>query len=118
MSRDWRAYLDDMIEHLGYAAEFTSTISYEQFRASKEKFLAVTRALEIAGEAAKHIPSEVRLRNPHIDWRSIAGFRDVLAHGYFNLKDEIVWDAARNKASEMREALLRLLFEVERVDDG
>lgn len=118
MSRDWRAYLDDMIEHRGYAAEFTSTVSYDQFRASKEKFLAVTRALEIAGEAAKHVPTDVRLRNPHIDWRSIAGFRDVLSHGYFNLKDEIVWDAARNKAPAMREALLRLLSEVEQEEGG
>src|SRR5262249_25029708 len=54
---------------------------------------AVMRNLEILGEAAKHIPSDVRARMPGVAWREIAGMRDWLAHRYFTINAGIVWDA-------------------------
>jgi len=111
--RDWREYAEDMVEYLGDAIRFTDGVSLTDFEANKEKYLAVSRAMEIAGEAAKQVPPEVRARYPAVDWRGLAGFRDVLAHAYLFLKSEIIWDAAVNKAPIVRDELLRILAEDE-----
>ena len=111
--RSWRDYMRDMVEYLGHAARFAEGVSLEDFEANTEKYLAVSRALEIAGEAAKQIPDEVQARHPQVNWRKIKGFRDVLAHAYLQLKSEIIWDAAVNKAPATREELLRILADDE-----
>jgi uncharacterized protein with HEPN domain len=53
--------------------------------------LAVVRLLEILGEAAKNVSEECRLNNPAIPWRQIAGTRDRLIHGYFDVDIDVVW---------------------------
>jgi uncharacterized protein with HEPN domain len=55
---------------------------------------AVLRNLELLGEAAKQIPQDVRDSHPDIAWRRIAGLRDVLAHAYFSLEDDTLWQEA------------------------
>ena len=60
--------------------------------ADEKTFDAVMRDLEIIGEAAKHIPPEVRAQHPEIDWQKIAGLRDIVVHEYFGLDVEIIWD--------------------------
>ena len=109
MSHEWLSYIEDLIEYLGYVIEFTRGVSKEDFELNHEKYLAVCRAFEIAGEAAKQVPEEIRLRHPEIDWREITGFRDVLAHKYRILDSDIVWYAAVRDAPVAREHLLRIL---------
>jgi uncharacterized protein with HEPN domain len=53
--------------------------------------LAVVRALEILGEAAKRVPAEVRDKFPGVPWRAMAGIRDKLIHDYVNVNLEVVW---------------------------
>jgi len=71
---------------------------------------AVIRQFEIAGEAAKNVPEQLRLLEPQIPWRLIAGFRDVLSHSYFAIEIHIIWDAATVKAPELKAACERLLL--------
>jgi uncharacterized protein with HEPN domain len=52
---------------------------------------AVLRNLELLGEAAKQIPEEMREKHPEIPWRRLAGLRDVLAHAYFSLEEDTLW---------------------------
>jgi uncharacterized protein with HEPN domain len=53
--------------------------------------LATIRLLEVVGEAAKNVSSEMRSRHPEISWREIAGTRDRLIHGYFDVDYEVIW---------------------------
>ncbi|MEM2913596.1 MAG: HepT-like ribonuclease domain-containing protein [Candidatus Bathyarchaeia archaeon] len=53
---------------------------------------AVVKNLEIIGEAIKKVPAETRTKHPEIEWRKIAGLRDILIHEYFNVDMEILWD--------------------------
>jgi uncharacterized protein with HEPN domain len=55
------------------------------------------------------VPEDVRVRAPEIDWRKIAGMRDVLAHTYYQVDLDIVWDAAINKVPGLVEPLRRVL---------
>ncbi|MHB1319003.1 MAG: HepT-like ribonuclease domain-containing protein [Anaerolineae bacterium] len=53
--------------------------------------LATIRLLEVVGEAAKHVSTEMRGSHPEISWREIAGTRDRLIHGYFDVDYEVIW---------------------------
>ena len=74
---------------------------------------AIVRALEVVGEACKHVSKPVRDRFPAIPWSAIAGMRDRLIHGYDQVDWEIVWDtvtrfvpAALPELRAARDALL------------
>jgi uncharacterized protein with HEPN domain len=58
---------------------------------------AVIRNLEIIGEATKMIPESIRVRYPSVEWKKIAGLRDILAHHYFEVDLDIIWDIVQNK---------------------
>lgn len=53
--------------------------------------LSLVRLLEIIGEAAKGISSECRAAHAAVPWKQIAGMRDRLIHGYFDVNLDIVW---------------------------
>ncbi len=70
---------------------------------------AIIRNLETAGEAAKQVPDNVRARAPEIPWRQMAGTRDKLAHDYFGVDLDLVWDVVTKELPKTREHLLVLI---------
>ncbi|MCG6136465.1 MAG: DUF86 domain-containing protein [Nostoc sp. LLA-1] len=97
MSRDFRLYLADIVVACEKVLRYTDGMEFEQFVADDRSFDAVIRNLLIIGEAVKNVPVDVRDRNPEIEWRKIAGLRDILAHTYFQIENEIIWDVVQNK---------------------
>ena len=74
-------------------------------------FDAVVYNLQIIGEAVKNIPKDVRDRYPQIEWRKIAGLRDIVAHAYFSIDDEIIWDVISNKLPDLASKIAALKSE-------
>jgi uncharacterized protein with HEPN domain len=70
---------------------------------------AIVRNLEIVGEAAKQVPNEIRERSPEIPWRQMAGTRDKLAHDYFGVDLDLVWDVVAKELPSTREHLAVLI---------
>ena len=103
MSRNWRIYLDDILECCGKIERFTAGMTQADFVADELVYDAVIRNLEIIGEAAKQIPDEARNSISQIEWRRVAGLRDVLIHAYFNIEDDILWDVIRSKVPGLRQ---------------
>lgn len=97
MSRDVVLYLDDMIEACRRVLAYTSPLTRDAFVSGTMAHDAVLRNLEILGEAGKAIPHEVRALDTAIPWRRITGLRDVLAHAYFGIDDDIVWSVIRGE---------------------
>jgi uncharacterized protein with HEPN domain len=56
--------------------------------------LALTRLLEVVGEAAKHISEDTRGAHPDIPWKETAATRDRLIHEYFDVDLNVIWDIA------------------------
>ena len=86
-----------MLESAQNILEYAGHSDKESFFADKMRVDAVVRNFEIIGEAAAHIPSEIRNRYTAIDWRKIVNFRNVLIHEYFGVSQEITWDAIKSK---------------------
>jgi uncharacterized protein with HEPN domain len=97
VSRDYVLYLNDMQSACEKILRYTRDLTFDAFMNDEKTFDAVIRNLEILGEAAKHISPEVRARHPQIGWRKIAGMRDVIAHKYFGVDEDILWDVIQNQ---------------------
>jgi uncharacterized protein with HEPN domain len=105
MSREWRAYLADIVTAGEKVTRFTAGMDREAFFGDDRTFHAVIHCLLTVGEAAKHIPDDVRRRIPGIERRKIAGMRDFLADVYFAINNDIVWDVIETKVPELLRAL-------------
>ena len=80
--RDTRAFLQDMFEAIRRILTYTKELNYVGFQQDIKTQDAVLRNLEILGEAAKQIPTEVTDQYPNLPWREMAGTRDRLIHHY------------------------------------
>ena len=97
MPRDSRVHLEDILESTRKIKTYTAGLSKAAFLADEKTFDAVVRNLEVIGEAVKKLPEDLRAKYSALDWKKIAGLRDILIHEYFGLDAEIVWDIAQNK---------------------
>jgi len=80
-----------MLDAAHKAVELTGTSKRSDLDKDEKLALALVRLLEILGEAAKSVSAECRQEYPSIPWSQIAGTRDRLIHGYFDVDLDIVW---------------------------
>jgi len=111
MSRDYRLFLDDIKQCAEKVMCYTRAMSLQVFLHDDRTFDAVLRNLEIIGEAAKNIPEEVRLRHPHVQWQRLVGLRNVVAHKYFGMDEEILWDIIQNHVPRLLEQFQQIIAE-------
>jgi uncharacterized protein with HEPN domain len=109
MSRDVGFYLADIELACKKIIRYTSGFTFKKFTHEDEKYDAVLRNLEIIGEAVKHIPDDIRDRYPKIKWRKIAGLRDIVAHEYFGISDELIWDIVQNEIPPLLKSIRALI---------
>ena len=112
MSRDSRLYLEDIQLSCRKILRYTENLDFDEFISDDRTYDAVFRNLEIIGEAARNVPEPIRVRQPEIDWRAIAALRNIVAHEYFGIKDEIIWDVIRNKVHPLLVAVNTILGEL------
>lgn len=83
--------LRHMLDAAEKILEYTKTCKRNNLDEDEKLTLALVRLLEIMGEAAKNTSDECRQEHSPIPWRQIAGTRDRLIHGYFDVDFDIVW---------------------------
>lgn len=89
--REWRFYMDDMIRFGEKVLVYTEGLDQSQFVASSVLYDATLRNLELIGEAASHVPSDIRDTTPEIPWRLVIATRNRLIHGYLGVDNDTLW---------------------------
>lgn len=92
MKRDYKVYVDDILESIKLIEEYIQGKDKANFTEDVKLQDAVLRRLEIVGEAVKHIPDEIKIKYPEVEWKKISGARDIFAHEYFGVSLERVWE--------------------------
>jgi len=110
MPREYRLYLEDILSSIQKIRDYIGSLGFEEFSANLLVQDAVVRNLEIIGESIKNIPQEIRDKNANIEWRKIAGLRDIITHAYFTIDIEIVWEIIINKIDELEKEVKELLL--------
>ena len=106
--REWRFYLEDMIEFAQKVICYTNGLNQRSFIASGLTYDATVRNLELIGEAANHNPVKIREDNPQIPWRMIIATRNRLIHGYLGIDDDVLWNIIDMDIPELLESLNNL----------
>ena len=86
------AYLLDILIAARKAQEFTNGLDGPGFAENELVQQATLRCLEIVGEAARHVSDDFQALHSEIPWSEVIAFRNRLAHDYFNIDLQMVWD--------------------------
>ncbi|MFO7866383.1 MAG: HepT-like ribonuclease domain-containing protein [Candidatus Aminicenantes bacterium] len=90
--RDEPVSFKDMLNHASEAVDLLGNLCKEELKESRIMQLALTRLMEITGEAANRISSSTKKENPDIPWEQIIGMRNRLIHGYDVIDYDLLWD--------------------------
>ena len=107
--RDYKAYLLHIIEEADYLIKNSSNIDYTYFIDDDHLRRSFVRSLEIIGEAVKNLPEDFRESHPEIEWKKMAGMRDVLIHQYFGVNYKLVWDVVKNRIPVLKKTIEDIL---------
>ena len=96
LNNEDRIRIRHMLEASQKIMKFFQKKTRQEFENDEVLVLAVVRLLEIVGEAARKISSEITQEFSQITWKGIIGTRDRLIHGYFNVDMNVIWNIIEN----------------------
>jgi len=104
--------LPDYLDHIQQAAtdarSFVEGVAKDDFLADKRTQQAAILNLIILGEAATKLMDnypEATAARPEIEWRSMRGMRNRIAHGYYDIDLDVVWETVSSALPELAEGL-------------
>lgn len=109
MRRSFTLYFEDILESAKNIQNYAGNLSYQELIADRMRLDAIVRNFEIIGEASGKIPQDIQEKYPFIEWRKIADFRNVLAHEYFGIDLEIMWQIIKEKLPDLQKGIETIL---------
>jgi len=107
--RDWKLYVEDILESLDLIKQYIGSISFENFKKDRKTIDAVARNLEIIGEASKFIPDRIKDEYRGVDWAGMVGLRNRIAHAYFTISLDIIWQIIKSELSPLNKQMRQIL---------
>lgn len=113
-SRDYRDYLQDILDAVNDIESFVDGMTYEEFIKDRKTLNAVVRSIEIIGEASKNIPETLKANCKELPWKQMAGMRDKLIHAYFGVDVETLWKAVKENIPPLKKSIQKMLKDQEK----
>ncbi len=101
-SRHDRLYLYDILECCERVAEYVGGVSEADYHANTMLQDALVRNIEVVGEAVKNLSPELKETNADVAWSQIARMRDKIAHHYFRINLDVVWQTATDDLPKLK----------------
>ncbi|MEW6359028.1 MAG: DUF86 domain-containing protein [Planctomycetota bacterium] len=108
---DDRVSLKDMLSHAREAVELLGAAGRDELERDRVMQLALTRLVEIVGEAANRVSAPTQQKRPEIPWAQIIGMRNRLVHGYDVIDLDLLWDTIRDDLPPLIAALEAIVKE-------
>ena len=90
--RNWKMRIGDILQCITKIQKHTQGYDFSDFEADEKTVDSVLRNLEIIGEAAKHVPRQVRERYPGLPWVEMQTMRNIVIHEYHGVNLKIIWE--------------------------
>ena len=107
--RDDRLRLLDILGAAESIQNFTQRKTRDDLAGDPLLLSAVLHQLYVIGEAAAHVSSDIKDRHPGIPWKAIYGFRNFIAHEYFSLDVDIVWQTIAQDVPDLKSRMDQIL---------
>ncbi len=111
--RDPVDFLNDILDSIDKIGSFIEGLDFDGFAEDKKTVYAVTRALEIIGEATKNLPESLKKKHSEVPWGKMTGTRDKMIHGYFGIDLEVVWITISEDIPSVKPLIEKILGEIE-----
>lgn len=109
MKKDPTVFLKHILECINLIEEYSKNLSKEEFKGNIELQDAIIRRLEIIGEAARNLPDEFKSNYSDIQWRQIIAARNILAHFYFGIDLNTIWNIVKNDLPKLKDQVNSML---------
>ena len=116
--RDYRLYIDDIIEAIKKVEKYSKGLSFIKFSEDPKIVDATVRNFEIIGEAAKHIPLKIRRKYPAVPWKAMSGMRNKLIHEYFGVNKKVLWKTIKEDLPKARPLIIEVLRKMDKENQG
>ncbi len=114
MTRDYKLFVKDIVDAIKDIDIFIGDIDYDEFLKDKKTQKAVVWQIHVIGEATKNIPNSIREKYREVPWKYMARIRDKIAHFYFGIDYEIVWNVMKEKLPEIKPVIEKILKDLAR----
>jgi len=111
MKRNERLFIEDILENIELILKSIKGLSKEKFESDRLLIDATIRRVEIIGEAVKNISEKTKKKHPKIEWRKIAGSRDIFIHAYFGVNLDKVWNIVKNDLPILKKEVSKIKLE-------
>lgn len=111
MKRQFNEFLDDIIFEIEFIKSVTKDLELKEFKKDILKIRAITKSLEIIGEAVSNVPVEIKEKYGEVEWRKIKGFRDISTHKYWSVDLDYEWYIIKRKLDLLEKQIRKIVDE-------
>lgn len=108
MPKEPKIYVLHMLNHAQEAVALVDGLTEDDFNRNRVLRLAVTRLIQIVGEAARRVPEDFKLFHPSTPWKEAISMRNILVHDYLSIDDRIIWRTVTSELPTLAQALRAL----------
>ncbi len=109
VKREFILYLEDMLQSMDRIEEYIGKLDFRKFKMNYLVVDAIIRNFEVIGEASNNVPKNIQEKYPEIPWRKMYGLRNLIAHEYFGIDYEMIWEISKNNLPQNRSDLKKII---------